>query len=562
MEGFEDFGELGRAEKLATQGVVFYLRGLYYSWKIPFCYFTSASSVKAETLVELIKMVLSKIIKIGLCPKVLVADQGSNNRLAFKKLGATEKAPYFIVSGHRIISLFDTPHLLKSLRNNLMNHKLEIFVSGNKVSWSDFTETYALDKASNVARSMLRISDKHINPTNFQKMRVKYAAQIFSNSVSAAILTAKQTKQLNSPTALNTATFFRKINDIFDSLNSKCLSDPNPFRRGLSVKHHLPKKTLQEGLELFSDIRVMDKSKERNNIYCLEGFRWTITGVLQLWEDAVAEGMLYLFTSRLNQDPLENFFSVVRSRGGYNPYPKVKGLRIGIQQNMHIRLQATAGANCECDNDEPLPLVDDTSVSQSQVEPVVDEVEEADLRTSPTAEFISDGVTVNQTNPTVEECTITYVAGYLAHFVLKKTKCDECRKCFILDNDVVMQPNEILVFNKNYDIRGNMCLKRPTLKFSVLVNELLKKFGDLFQKYKLEKGLVKNIKHDLISIVLVHDQFWFDQCSDHRKIIIDQLVKIKLYRAIKWIYSSNNKIKNTELGKPSEKPHRKIRILS
>lgn len=34
-----------------------------------------------------------------------------------------------------------------------------------------------------------------------------------------------------NPTALNTADFIGKLNDIFDGLNSKYLDDPNPMRR-------------------------------------------------------------------------------------------------------------------------------------------------------------------------------------------------------------------------------------------------------------------------------------------------------------------------------------------
>ncbi|KAF2892577.1 hypothetical protein ILUMI_13596 [Ignelater luminosus] len=62
-------------------------------------------------------------------------------------------------------------------------------------------------------------------------MRVKYAAQIFSHTVSEAIKTASITKEVNSVTALDTADFIENINDIFDALNSRVLHDSNPKRR-------------------------------------------------------------------------------------------------------------------------------------------------------------------------------------------------------------------------------------------------------------------------------------------------------------------------------------------
>jgi Transposase protein len=47
VEGYEDFGHLGRTNKLATHTLVFIARGLYAKWKLPIAYFLSASSTKS-----------------------------------------------------------------------------------------------------------------------------------------------------------------------------------------------------------------------------------------------------------------------------------------------------------------------------------------------------------------------------------------------------------------------------------------------------------------------------------------------------------------------------------
>lgn len=39
IEGFEDLGELGRKPMLAKQVLVFLVRGIYGTWKIPMSYF-------------------------------------------------------------------------------------------------------------------------------------------------------------------------------------------------------------------------------------------------------------------------------------------------------------------------------------------------------------------------------------------------------------------------------------------------------------------------------------------------------------------------------------------
>ena len=41
FKGFQDFGQLGRSGLMGNEALVFMLRGLYSSWKVPFCFFIS-----------------------------------------------------------------------------------------------------------------------------------------------------------------------------------------------------------------------------------------------------------------------------------------------------------------------------------------------------------------------------------------------------------------------------------------------------------------------------------------------------------------------------------------
>ena len=68
-------------------------------------------------------------------------------------------------------------------------------------------------------------------------MNVSLAAQIFSNSISAAIL-AGATASINPlthPDCIETADMLIKFNDHFDCLNSGSANDKNPLRRPLSA---------------------------------------------------------------------------------------------------------------------------------------------------------------------------------------------------------------------------------------------------------------------------------------------------------------------------------------
>ena len=55
------------------------------------------------------------------------------------------------------------------------------------------------------------------------------------------------------------------------------------------------------------------------------GLQQSINATVQLWDDTNKEGFSFLMTSRLNSDPIENFFSVLRMHGGsYNRNPSAK----------------------------------------------------------------------------------------------------------------------------------------------------------------------------------------------------------------------------------------------
>lgn len=50
VEGFEDIGRFGRANKSANIALVFMAKGIYSSWKFPVAYFLAHSAVKSNTL--------------------------------------------------------------------------------------------------------------------------------------------------------------------------------------------------------------------------------------------------------------------------------------------------------------------------------------------------------------------------------------------------------------------------------------------------------------------------------------------------------------------------------
>ncbi|CAH1106858.1 unnamed protein product [Psylliodes chrysocephalus] len=239
-------------------------------------------------------------------------------------MGATKTKPTIEIGEQLLFTVFDEPRLLKSLQNNFMNKKLQFVVEGKYFSWTDVTNTY-IDERSITTRTMLR----NYALSHFSVKLSKDACKIFFKIVAAPIIIVVSTKQLNNSTSLNTVEFIENINKIFDSLNSRVLQYPNPFKGPLSIYTSID--TLEKGIKYFQSIDVLENNKIRNNIYCFEGFQWTLTSISLLWENVKSQRITYLLTSFLN--------SVIKNRDGYNSTLIVRQCQIAIQQNINIRLQ-------------------------------------------------------------------------------------------------------------------------------------------------------------------------------------------------------------------------------
>ncbi|XP_050518111.1 uncharacterized protein LOC126892588 [Diabrotica virgifera virgifera] len=537
------------------------MRGLLHNWKIPICYFVTGGPIHSDNLKNIVVEVVSKLQNIGYIPKVLVCDQASNNRALFKLLGACKDQPAIEIGNQRIFTVFDTPHLLKSLRNNFLNKKLTFFADSNQISWQDIEYTYNIDRTNVRARCMVKITDVHINPNNFQKMRVKLAAQIFSNSVASAISTAKSVGQLHTKTAPHTAEFLKIINNIFDGLNSKYCSDSNPNRKPMST---LSKSTenLKAGLEYLKKIKVFENQKERNNIHCLHGFQWTILSVLCLWEELQKYNVSYLLTSFLNQDPLENFFSIVRNRGGYNPTPSVSQLRIAIKHNTNIKLKiALDNGNCEIAQTDNLDLtheVTSVEISDESIETQTVHVEQSlDMqKENNDNQILSTAHSSKCSITNLETCAVTYVAGYIYYKIIKNLNCSKCQEDLLKDNKILLQKHELMLLFRDYGANEEIkFLQRPSDLFVTITTILLEKFHEAFNLFKVDNAVFEKIETYVTNHILLTTN-WLKSCEDHKRKIIKFLVKIKLFKTCQW-YNVNESKQKTK----REKIHRKLLIF-
>lgn len=197
--GFENFGENEKYLKICDHVLVFLIRGINKKWKQPVAYYFCQSTTKTPQLVKCITEVIEEIQKTGLKVMSTVCDQGTSNVKAIKLLKQSTKFidsdenryVGFKINEQLIIPIFDPPHLLKTIRNNLMTKNL-IFTKNNikyTASWNYIIDLYKLDVKNEVCglRTLPKLTELHVIPEKVRKMRVSIAAQTLSQRVAATM---------------------------------------------------------------------------------------------------------------------------------------------------------------------------------------------------------------------------------------------------------------------------------------------------------------------------------------------------------------------------------------
>ena len=285
--GFVDLGAGKKCELIATSALVVMACGMADKWKQPLGYFLVHESCKSIDVKRILFDAIDKLDSIGLKVVCVISDLGSNFQKLVRELGVTPTQPWFLTeSGKKNIFLYDPPHLIKAVRNNLM--KYDFHFGGKVASWQDVKSLYDRDSSLSI-RCCPKLTDKHINPNGFTKMKVKLATQVLSHTVAAAISTYVSLGAM-SASAAGTAEFITAFDKIFDCLNSSSVKCANGklHRKALSDSSVHLKFLTDEAIPFLSSIKVINRTTgadATNTLRCLKGFQITLHGILALWSE-------------------------------------------------------------------------------------------------------------------------------------------------------------------------------------------------------------------------------------------------------------------------------------
>jgi len=543
--GFNQSNETKTYEP-AKHVLCFMVKSLNYKWKQPVAYYFINNSCTGLPLQNTIFAVISRLQSISVNIRVFTTDQGANFYSFANKVYVTSERPYFFVNGYKIYYVFDPPHLLKSTRNNFFKYNLEVL--NNLTDKKYLNDFYHADQGIN--RCAPKLTDAHINPGPFQKMKVSYASQVFSATVAAGMRSCVEYGTLPRA-AETTVNFIEYMDKLFDILNSKTKAASKklnlPFKNTTDQRDHLIMM-----LDIFNNMRVLGTKIVDGNITYIDvskrmkfisGWKITINSLLQLWDDIQTPGYT-LCTYRVNQDDLENLFGNFRNQNGNNVNPTPIQFYWAFKKIFFLNyFKHSDGANCLEDLDEIFASIGDTttpSLDSNLLFPENNEDSCNNLRVG-----TSDYRELEFTNRNA----LSYVSGYFIKKCLDKHSCYTCLNFAKSQNNI----DESFLFThfkayQNEIITDYGQLNVPPHTFLNYINELDNIFTENFSTLAIEDKVGWKIKNLIDNIPFTHPCPNFDI-----EFLKSLFVRLRIYHAIK-------KLNKNLLSAPRK--YRKLDILS
>ncbi|TGZ53786.1 THAP domain-containing protein 9 [Temnothorax longispinosus] len=519
--GFEDNGK-EKSSIPAKSVFVIMARSIAGNWKLPLCYCFVETTCQNNVLKNIIFETIIKLRMSGAIVHALVTDMGSNFIHLSRDLGISTENSTFLVEEEKVLYLFDTPHLLKATRNNLLKHDFQF---NNKIaSWTHIVQFYTRDSKQWI-KFAPKLSKCHIEPSGFQRTKVKLAVQVFSNPVAAGMCTHMSSGSLPSE-AVGTIDLIDHFDKLFDILNSFTATNLKQYGK-VFTGSETQFQFLEKIICFLKCIKVINKNGTYVKVKCFECWQITIKSTIKLWEILKCYNFPYLRTRRINQDCLENFFDSIRQQcNSSNPTP-IQFVRAFKKLFSITFLKHPDTQNYAPDEDDMLNLIGTPNSISSTVSEFVP---------SSTCTILEIPNPDYYTMNLPEKNAFKYVCGYLIKKCLEIHSCDTC----------------IAYVNKNKALDDTLD-DTTYSSFRAYENNETNLFGNLhiasddfsLYIYKLEEIFVKNLKKNCFQkniggylFQLAQDIIFGPPCPHFPTIF---LIKLFLRMRIYFILSEHNK---------------------
>ena len=474
------------------------------------------SKINGQWLCNEIDDCISELQTIGLKVRAVICDDHASNVSAFSLLMRkynTEDESYIYHHAYngniKTYLFYDIVHLIKNVRNNLMNKRKFVFpsyqfdlfqdainVPAGYLCWGMFYDLYEQDnKLQCNLRKAPKLTFKATHPGN-NKQDVSLALAIFDEKTSSAI-------KSYYPGRTDAANFLNLFYKLFLVCNSK-----QQFNRSNKVGNAIVSgdnkceflDSVADWIEEWSKSPTMKLTKQTSHALVT-----TLRGISNLTKELLSSGNYdYVLTSRLQSDPIERRFSKYRQMSGGR-------FLVGLREvNSSEKILMLSSILKEDINFWETDVVSKTDVSET-VENILKEIEK----------MATEIFEIELHNDTKEVAVM--VAGYIAKKLKEKIQCTVCETKFVA-NETTIDFDEYLKILS----RGGLTCPSPFLRdFVFQLFGTLDFIIDILERFAQNKT-VRNVAERVLENLI--DAYPNYACQNHeivaRKITIRTVVNI------------------------------------
>ncbi|XP_077516220.1 uncharacterized protein LOC144126127 [Amblyomma americanum] len=486
FNGFVDYGDITKVgtDQLADHALVVMFNPMFASWVQPIATFAAKGAAPGWVLAKVVMSSVLQLHEHGARVLAVISDGAGNNKSMWTHLGISGKVEHpqckiehpCLPEGTLLHFISDVPHIVKCIRNHMMKHQYGQ-VGEYQANFQHYERLFEAEKKAAI-KVVPKLTEHHVKPQKLQTMTVRLATQLFSRSVSIGLKVYRQMMVPGFANSFGTEQFTMLLNDLFDILNSKVPA--------AGIRKGSPKiKFLDDFLAMLNETESIPNVKLFASRQTIESLRVTLMSVLSLVEFLFNQGVSYILTASLNQDPLERFFGLVRSFGGDEDHPTVtKFSQLFRLLSLYTPVKLATKGNCEA-GDERVLLSTFESLGEKRREALLQKRKVKDevfqrLTSLPSrglsAPFDDDVYSVSSP----EKAALYYLAGYVAHKMMKVISCMECKSDTMASQDS-LPPEAMLVIEREFVTGSLVCPSRKLFACVKSIEETKKEaFGDLF----------------------------------------------------------------------------------
>lgn len=362
-----------------------------------------------------------------------------------------------------------------------------------------------------------KITDRHIRFWE-NVMNVRLAVQTLSQSTSAALMYLDETHDLFKD-AKYTAKYCNVFNDAFDVSNVRdSWKIHGEFGRVVNEKNlPLLRGRAEEIINYIKNLKTAEgqpitQSRQKCGFI---GFICVLTNIFELYSYLQrSHGFKYLLTYKLLQDHLENFFSCIRMKGGFNNNPNAHQFNVAYRR-LIIHHELSASGNCTSDDAVPILKVSGNTFKVSKTDFDA-------LETSLKQRFNFANVRIPSE---LVKDVVQYIGGCVILKLHKNPIIGECDTCKKLIEDSTRSCPLIDAKTKGYLKKPSLHLENLLLRIEGIIrsNEL-----SIFHS-KFVPQTTEEMLHEKREDYVGEDS----HCTDHASIIVQlatlHYLKIRLH---------------------------------